>query len=59
LCPHYRAYTIGPDGGFVDFLNIEAEDDLAAIEAARCCLQTGRSKSGSKQGKSAGWIGLG
>ncbi len=36
---YYRAYTIGPDGHFVDFLNIEAEDDRAAIETARNCLQ--------------------
>ena len=36
---YYRAYTIGPDGHFVDFLAIEAEDDLAAIESARNCLQ--------------------
>ncbi len=36
---YYRAYTIGPDGHFIDFLNIEAEDDLAAIETARNCLQ--------------------
>jgi hypothetical protein len=35
----YRAYTIGPDGHFVDFLNIEAEDDLAALNAARNCLE--------------------
>lgn len=35
---HYRAYTIGPDGHFVDFLNIEAEDDRAALQAARNCL---------------------
>lgn len=36
---YYRAYTIGPDGHFVDVLGIEAEDDDAAIEAARNCLQ--------------------
>ena len=39
IAVHYRAYTIGPDGHFVDFLNIEAEDDVAAIEVARNCLQ--------------------
>jgi hypothetical protein len=36
---YYRAYTIGPDGHFVDFLNIEAEDDRSAIEVARNCLR--------------------
>ena len=36
---YYRAYTIGPDGHFVDFRAIEAEDDLATIESARNCLQ--------------------
>jgi len=36
---YYRAYTVGPDGHFVDVLSIEAEDDIAAIEAARNCLQ--------------------
>jgi hypothetical protein len=36
---HYRAYTVGPDGHFIEFLSIEAEDDLAAMNAARDCLQ--------------------
>ena len=35
---YYRAYTIGPEGHIVDFLNIEAEDDLAAMDAARNTL---------------------
>jgi hypothetical protein len=35
---YYRAYTIGPDGHFVDFLNIEAVDDHAALQVARRSL---------------------
>lgn len=31
----YSAYLIGPDGHFVDFSTIQANDDDAAIEAAK------------------------
>ena len=36
---NYRAYTVGPNGHFVEFLSIEAEDDVAAMNAAQNCLQ--------------------
>ena len=50
---YYRAYTIGPDGHFVDFLSIEAEDDLAALNAARNCLE-GRDIEVGQQAREVG-----
>ena len=32
---YYRAYIIGPDGHFIEAINLDCTDDTAAVESAK------------------------